>query len=133
MCAREIVQVIAPYMPVLMELKNETNEVECSAPDWEKVKSVWGLIKPYIADRIELNKAAQNVADDPESSARLEVLRQKLEELLEEDSTLAESTKEILKQDSPDTILTDEGSLQNQSAYQDEMHEGTAIKILIQT
>jgi hypothetical protein len=108
---------LAPLLPYLVKAGEKGAEQlgeKLGAGAWEKVKALWGRLKPKMEAKEAAREAVDDVAANPESSGAKNSLEHQLQKLLSADPALAAEVAKLLAEIKGDT--TYQAALQGDGA-----------------
>jgi len=99
--ANEVTAAIAPLLPYLTRLGEETAEGagrQFGSDAWEYAKTLWARLGGQLEERPAAREAVQDVAATPDDGDATAALRQQLRKLLASDEALADELRGLLDQ-----------------------------------
>jgi len=96
----QLVQIVAPFLPYLMELGGKTAEEAAkkfgSDGLWITAQAVWKKLSPKVQAKVAAKEAAEDVANDPNNQNFKTALQVQLQKILQSDEVLAKEIGDLM-------------------------------------
>ncbi|MEZ2302799.1 MAG: hypothetical protein ACBR13_13640 [Microcoleus sp.] len=117
----QLVQIVAPFLPYLMELGGKTAEEAAkkfgSDGLWITAQAVWKKLSPKVQAKVAAKEAAEDVANYPDNENFQTALQVQLQKILQSDEVLAKEIGDLMtrpaKNQNTTTSLVSDSSTHN--------------------
>ena len=116
-----VVSVLSPFLPKLIGKAVESAGAQIGTDGWNQAKKIWDLLHPEIEAKPDVMRSVNALAKHTDDEDFRNDLQNDLQQLLENNPSLATAIAEVLKNDPPpaattgqqinQTVTTNEGQI----------------------